>query len=70
MEVVRKSFNEEEKGEGSRCGEDDLLVLLTGGTTARAEQGDGVGDEEEVGDGSWLGQRGRAGEAEQHDRGH
>ena len=44
-------------------------MLLTGGTTVRAEQGDGVGDEEEVGDGSWLGQRGRAGEAEQDDRG-
>ena len=29
-----------------------MLVLLTGGTTARAEQGDCVSDEVEVGDGS------------------
>ena len=29
-----------------------LLVVFTGGTTARAEQGGDVGDEMEVGDGS------------------
>ena len=38
-----------------RGGEDDLLVLFTGGTTARAEQGGGVGSEMEVGDGSVQG---------------
>ena len=38
-----------------RGSEDDLLVLFTGGTTARAEQGGGVGSQMEVRDGSVQG---------------